>query len=155
MSATFGNHIDKRYTSLELIGGKYCDIGNNNTRPDLIVHGGAHIGATSCFDALVYIKQDLTIEGNITVLQNTYLSNIYSAETITDAVITDHVITDNIIVPLTSSCLDIQGNVCVSGTLNYVAGNAAVWSTPPSSLQGALDRLAEQVYVLLGNIPIP
>lgn len=149
MSANASLHIDKRFTSLELMGGKFCDIGNDNIRPDLFVYGGAHIGATSVFDGLVVARQDLTVEGNLTVLHNIYLSNIYGTEIVIDSIMTDHIFA-------TGPCLDIQGNVCVSGTLSYVPNAPSVWAPPaPSSVQNALDRLANQVYVLSSNTPIP
>ncbi len=154
MSATFGLHIDKRFTSLELIGGRYCDIGNDNIRPDLTVFGGAHIGGASVFDSLVFVKQDLTVEGNLTIIQNTYLTHIYATNIVSELVIADIVETGNILVPSTSNCLQITGNLCVTGTINFTPDIGGHWATPPTSLENAINRLASAVYTLNSNTPI-
>jgi hypothetical protein len=90
-------HIDKRITSLELTGGKECNFQQLSSAPDLIVYGGAHISKASCFDDLILFKKDVTIQGNLTTFQDSYLPNIYG-DTIT---------------PL-ADCLTVNGNLCVN-----------------------------------------
>jgi hypothetical protein len=118
-------HIDKRITSLELTGGKECSFVQVSSAPDLIVYGGAHIHKASCFDDLILFKKDVTIQGNLTVLQDSYLPNIYS----------------DTINPF-SDCLTVNGNLCVNESLTV---------DEDTLLKGDLTVLGS----IIGNITLP
>ena len=107
--ATRDFHVDKRHTALELIGGydSYPDMPQR--RPDLTVRGGMRIKKTACFDGdLVLIRGDNTIEGNLTVLQNSYLANVYAENLFLDQFCVDNI--------------EVFGNL----SANHIFGNTAV-----------------------------
>lgn len=66
--ATTSLHIDRRYTSLELISHRdTCPNANHNNVPALLVWGGARVVKTACVGQLM-VQGDAVIEGNLVVL---------------------------------------------------------------------------------------
>lgn len=105
--ATNGLHVDQVYTTLELIGGRDALVGAEGRKPDLLVHGGMRVAKSSRFDGLVFMTSDLTLEGNLTVLQNSYLANVFA-----DNITTDKLTIDEL-------CLgDIKANIVTANVVN-------------------------------------
>jgi hypothetical protein len=116
-------HIDKRITSLELTGGKPCIFQQLGAVPDLYVYGGAHFKKECCFDGDTLFRKDLAVQGNLKALGDSRLPNIFS-ESIT---------------PL-DDCIDIYGNLCVSGSANV------------DSLNVQKDTMINGNLIVIGNI---
>jgi len=106
--ATKDLHIDKRFTALELIGGYDCYPDMPQRRPDLSVAGGFRVGKTACFEGDVTLFQgDTTVEGNLTVLQNSYLANVFA-----ERFFIDNFVMEN---------MDIYGNLVANNIIGNVA----------------------------------
>jgi len=67
-SASSSQHINRTYTSLELLGGRDC--GDFRVNPDLTVGGGALINKSLCVKGSITGKGDLITQGNLSVLGN-------------------------------------------------------------------------------------
>ncbi len=79
-------HIDQVFSTLELLGGKACMLGNPAFKPDLLVAGGIRVGKTSIFEDMIVAAKDMTIEGNLTVLNNTVVGDFYAQNIVADSI---------------------------------------------------------------------
>lgn len=137
-ASSAGKHIDQYFTTLELNGGRdaFCqEIGGR--KPDLLVHGGMLVQKTSCFHGLTVFGNEVTIEGNITVIGDSYLRTVFA----------DEIVTCNISCPYDD--LFIDGNVNVSGGLTIhqdseFYGNVVFYG----NVQGIIDV---DVVLVAGN----
>jgi hypothetical protein len=66
--ASASQHIDRSYTSLELLGGRDC--GDFRVNPDLTVGGGALINKSLCVQGSISTLGDLIAQGNLAVIGN-------------------------------------------------------------------------------------
>lgn len=137
--ATRDFHVDKRHTALELIGGYDCYPDMPARRPDLTVQGGMRILKTACLEGdLTLIKGDATIEGNLTVLQTSYLANVFAEKITADAICVDDLsvgnldavcITTDKIVANTATFVDTTtanlNAMCI--TTDKISGNTATF----------------------------
>lgn len=67
MQSSKSLHIGKQYTALELNGGKPCILEKPKLLPDLFVRGGARFVKECCFDGDTLFKEDVTVQGNLTI----------------------------------------------------------------------------------------
>lgn len=72
--ATQSYHISERLTSLELIGGRDCDMIFAQKLPDLLIWGGASINKSLCLGGDATIAGDTLIGGNLVVLGETTIN---------------------------------------------------------------------------------
>ena len=103
-NATNGLNIDRRFTTLHLLGGFNCD--ESPLRPDLLVEGG------------VGIKKDLCVLGIIIGnLVGIVTGNIFADTVLTEQLcVTDTVKVDTI-EPFIDECITIDGNLKVTGDI--------------------------------------
>ena len=142
-------HIDKVFTTLELIGGRDC-TDPNLYRPDLIVWGGVSVGKTSCFAGDLVVKQDVMVDGNLNVIGNTYLNQVMA-----DTITVDNLVTDLITVG-PNDTLTIKGNVDILGNLFISSGNVTAGVASFSAGSTGLTPVSPATgAVVLGGILAP
>jgi len=153
--ATKNFHVDKRLTALELTGGYDCYPDMPQRRPDLSVEGGLRVKKIACLEGgLTIIKGDATIEGNLTVLQNSFLANIYAEKITTDAIYVEDFIAGN--VTANTATIDTINSHCIV-TDKIIANTATFVDTTTSNLFATYietERISGNTATLSGKLTV-
>jgi len=97
-----------------------------------------------------------TLSNEISHIQEmvNYSEKKISANTINAFSTTPIQVTDTMNVT-TAGGLTVNGSTVTTGSSAYTPSTPSVWATPaPTTLQGAIDRLANAIYALNGGTPI-
>lgn len=136
--ATRDFHVDKRFTALEIIGGYDCTPDMPSRRPDLTVNGGMRVMKTACLEGpMTLIKGDGTIEGNLTVLQNSYFGNVFAEKMFFDQ--------------LGLTNLDLAGNLSAD---NIVGNSVTISSDAVVGGKVTAQNMCTQTLQVLGKVTV-
>ena len=137
MSATKNFHVEKSFTTVQIIGGKDC----HQQIPDLLVFGGARFIKCVEMEGGLTITEgsNLTVDGNLIVFGTSFLGNVEATHIITDDLVvnTEAIVKGNEHIYgnlMIDGC--IQGPLCIEGDVD-IYGNINLLGQTVTSINGA------------------
>jgi len=120
MRATSNWRVSPRFTTVEIIGGynAFKGVPKQNRTVDLDVHGGVAIDKNACIGGDLVASMDAVIEGNLVVMETSYLGNVFASDIVADSIM---VSTANVTSKLNVQDLCVEGDAVFNGNVTGIS----------------------------------
>lgn len=153
--ATKSCNIDKRYTTLKLVGGNDCVPGRQVFVPDLDVLGGARIRKTLCAND-ISATGNVSVSGNLSVSGGVMIDNIVADDICTTTLKVD-TITSNVVMQddlLVTGNLTVMGNTVIDELTDVVANSLIADFVCADSLKVDTITSANNEIIVEGDVTV-
>lgn len=120
MRATSNWRVSPRFTNVEIIGGynAFKGVPIQNRTVDLDVRGGVAIDKNACIGGDLVASMDAVIEGNLVVMETSYLGNVFASTIFADGIIVQ---TANVTDKLNVQDLCVDGDAVFNGNITGIS----------------------------------